>query len=462
MKNTKKIGINIFSIIFWVIMIIILTKLYSTYKTYYYNGFSKAEYNIGVSKFTRDKYEKYSEDNSYKIESLELNDAMFYKQIKVKKDTPYKVTCMIKTKDIVNENEKSESGAMICLVSSTETTKGIKGTNDWQKVELIFNSKNRETIDIGFRLGGNIDNSTGTAWFTDFKLEEGSNDLDFEWNFACFIIKNVDVNIDGKEEKLSMSLNDEETLKTNMDRFQKTCKDLSNNKMSVNYDIYKIDEPITSITYSETFGYYIDPNDVKELLSEYITNKEYDHIFVCVRLGNSEKNIEIPVYDWIGLGGMELNEVGFSNIRLPNSNNNYIYTYSPNINIFPEEVFVHEFLHSLEKTLIDREYEIPALHDNLIYGYEEKQLIGLKEWYKDYMCCSIYNPETQENIGLDSIVYNLKPPHESNFKNTIEIELNKEPQNIIEEIRAIFVSLGDAFNNINTNYERNSNESIGI
>lgn len=302
MKNVKKIGLNIFSIIFWIIIIVILSKLYVTYKIYYYNGFSKAESTIGITKFTRDNKVKYSKYDSYKIESNEFNDAMFYKEISVKKNTPYKLTCMIKTQDVVNKTEKSEGGALLSLIGYTESTEGITGTNDWQKVEFIFNSKNRDTVNIGFRLGGNNDTSTGTVWFSDFVLEEGSNDTDSKWNVACIILKNVDVTIDGKEEKLSMDLSDIDTIKSNIDRFKRSCQELSNNQINIKYDIYEIDTPLTSITYSETYGYYVDPLDVKELIKEYIQNSEYDHIFFCVRLGNSKKEIEIPVYDWIGLG----------------------------------------------------------------------------------------------------------------------------------------------------------------
>ena len=86
---------------------------------------------------------------------------------------------------------------------------------------------------------------------------------------------------------------------------------------------------------------------------------------------------------------MDYYGIGFSNIRLPNDRNNYIYTYNEYINTFPEEVFVHEFLHSLERTSEEYEYTIPRLHDYKLYGYEEKLVKGLYDWYKDYMTCNI-------------------------------------------------------------------------
>ena len=134
---------------------------------------------------------------------------------------------------------------------------------------------------------------------------------------------------------------------------------------------------------------------------------------------------------------MDLNGIGYSNIRLPNDKSSYIYTYNPSINTFPEEVFVHEFLHSLERSLKERNYNIPALHDYEKYGYKNESLIGLRNWYADYMTCNIKTSQG-EKIGLDKVVYTLTPPAESDFRYSTEIEFNNEPDNLIEEARSLF------------------------
>ena len=64
-------------------------------------------------------------------------------------------------------------------------------------------------------------------------------------------------------------------------------------------------------------------NKKNHLHGSYIETKNYDHIFICVRLGDNEHKNDIPVYDWIGLGSMDYLGVGFSNIRLPNSSISY-------------------------------------------------------------------------------------------------------------------------------------------
>ena len=141
---------------------------------------------------------------------------------------------------------------------------------------------------------------------------------------------------------------------------------------------------------------------------------------------------------------MDLEGIGFSNIRLPNNKNSYIYTYDSRINTFPEEVFIHEYLHSLERILQERNYQIPALHDNEKYGYTQEPLIGLRDWYSDYMKCNIKTKDGKL-VGLDEIVYTLTPPAKSDFKYSVEKEFNHEPENVIEEVRNIFNVVGRMF-----------------
>ena len=138
----------------------------------------------------------------------------------------------------------------------------------------------------------------------------------------------------------------------------------------------------------------------------------------------------------LGFGSMDYYGIGFSNIRLPNSSKSYIYKYNTRINTFPEEVLLHEFLHSLERNSKEYGYERPELHDYEKYGYKNEPIIGQKKWYTDYMNKDIVS--NGEKIGLPLEIYNLKPAKNSNFKHSYEIkEVFKEPENIIEEIREI-------------------------
>ena len=138
---------------------------------------------------------------------------------------------------------------------------------------------------------------------------------------------------------------------------------------------------------------------------------------------------------------MDYYGIGFSNIRLPNDSRSYIYKYNSRVNTFPEEVFLHEFLHSLERNAQEYGYDRPELHDYEKYGYENERLEGQKQWYTDYMNKEI---KTQEgNVGLPAEIYTLKPAKNSDFDYSYKMEdVFKQPENIIEEIIEIFDNLG--------------------
>lgn len=285
--------------IFMMTMIILICVLFSIFKSHYFNGFIKAETTIGISEFRRDKAVKYSEDNSYRIASPTQNDAAFYKEIEVEPHTPYRITCMIKTENVIPSAENTDGGACISIIEAPEISKSITGTNDWQLVELMFNSQNRTTIKLGFRLGGNSGTAQGTAWFSDFKLEKGLNSSDTNWNVACFIFENTDVVINGERMNFSMSSSEIQAVKNDMEDFKSSCKNLSERKMTVDYTIYNIKEPLTTISYSEEHGYYFDPYDVNTMIEDIVLENNYDYIFVAAKMGDNNK--AIPVNNWVGL-----------------------------------------------------------------------------------------------------------------------------------------------------------------
>ena len=289
------------NIISWLVIIVILILTFNFYKSNNFNDFVRSELNLHTSDFKRDNKVKYSKSSSYKINSEELNDATFYKKVKVQKNTPYKVTCMVKTENVIAENDISGVGAQISIIGTTEKSTAITGTQDWQKIEMIFNSKNREEVDIGFRLGGYLGKSTGTAWFSDFTLSEGTHTENEDWKFACFIFENTDVVMDDKEIKISMTDNDIYEIKDTIKRFETTIYELSQKSMTADCDVYKISNPITKLTYDEEFGYFVASEDIEDSIKDIISKNDYDHIFAIIRLGNDEYMDDIEINDWIGL-----------------------------------------------------------------------------------------------------------------------------------------------------------------
>ena len=274
-------------ITYWITVIILLVLLYYAYQYYQtnnFNNFVRSEANLYTSEFKRDDKVKYNNKKSYSIESKEFNDAMFYETVKVEKNQPYKVTCMVKTEDVEAEEGISGVGAHISIEGSTERSVAIQGTTDWQKIELIFNSKDREEINIGFRLGGNLGEAKGKAWFSEFTLEEGIPENNSNWEFACFIFKTTSVNIDNKQINLLVTENDVRDIQDTISRFENSCYTMSQGKMRAKCDIYEVNTPLSKLSYDEEFGYYVAPEDVEEQIKSTIETNNYDHIFVVVRL----------------------------------------------------------------------------------------------------------------------------------------------------------------------------------
>lgn len=121
-------------------------------------------------------------------------------------------------------------------------------------------------------------------------------------------------------------------------------------------------------------------------------------------------------------------------------------------------MFLHEFLHSLERTAEEYNYKIPALHDYEKYGYKNENLTGLKDWYKDYINHSIKSDNGY--IGLPKEVYTLKPANSLDFKYSYKIDEFHQPQNIIEELRQLFNNVINNVKNIKKVFSNNINFNI--
>ncbi len=276
---------KILMIVTMIVLLATLVIAYNFYQTNNLNGFVRSERKLGISEFERDDEIKYSEARSYKIESEVYNDAMIFKTVDVQKNTPYKVTCMVKTKNVESEIFSSGVGAQISIEGTNERSIAVSGTEEWQKIELIVNSKDREELNIGFRLGGYLGEVKGTAWFSDFTIEEGIVGTENNtWNFGCFIFPTTDVEIEGEDIEISMSRNEMIDISDTLERFQNSTGQLSEYKMEVEYDLHHMTEPLSTLSYDETFGYFVAPEDVESQIEEIVKANNYDHIFVIIKL----------------------------------------------------------------------------------------------------------------------------------------------------------------------------------
>ena len=133
-------------------------------------------------------------------------------------------------------------------------------------------------------MGGYLGDVKGEAWFSNFTIEEGIATNDNNWKFACFIFEQTDVNLNGNQINLQVTSTDVRDIENMIKSFESTCEIISQSKMKAKCDTYHINTPLAKLSYDDEFGYYVAPEDVEEQIKDTISNNDYDHIFVIVRL----------------------------------------------------------------------------------------------------------------------------------------------------------------------------------
>jgi len=109
-----------------------------------------------------------SGQRSVKISSADGADASWSTIVKVKPYSRYRLTGWIKTRDI-----KSAGGKGVLLNIHQQPgmeTRALTGTNDWTRIELVFDSGLNDALQINCLFGG-WGKVSGEAWFDDINLE---------------------------------------------------------------------------------------------------------------------------------------------------------------------------------------------------------------------------------------------------------------------------------------------------
>jgi hypothetical protein len=184
------------------------------------------------------------------------------------------------------------------------------------------------------------------------------------------------------------------------------------------FDIVVIDEPIRSLTMSAPGQFWVAPNDVRAAIDRHAPAGAYDSI-ICVW----------PTDGSFGLCGWgcsrgptdESNGAGFSSIISDD-------WQAHATRLFPEEGFVHEWLHQVEavyRGLGLTEAALPSLHDvadrtstrardvapfGRDYPDYERETGSWQPWYRDYMTGTV-GPKGNERapVGLTPERWALRP-----------------------------------------------------
>ena len=94
------------------------------------------------------------------------NDARWCQSVPVEPGATYRVSAQVKTKDV----GAVTAGALIAIEPRIADTRDIRGTQDWETLEVTAKAGTETAWDVCLRLGSYANLNTGTAWFTDVDL----------------------------------------------------------------------------------------------------------------------------------------------------------------------------------------------------------------------------------------------------------------------------------------------------
>ena len=115
---------------------------------------------------------------SVMIASEEGGDLSWHTTVAVRPHSSYRLSGWIKTDDLtpLTRNNRRAKGALLNLHNiQPVATPALTGTQDWTKVEVIFETGNNDAVQINCLFGG-WGLATGKAWFDDICLERLSTE----------------------------------------------------------------------------------------------------------------------------------------------------------------------------------------------------------------------------------------------------------------------------------------------
>lgn len=122
-----------------------------------------------VSQFLLDDKVYHSGSKSACIINNAVNHSRYKQNIKVKGNSYYKLSCWVKTENVGKDNR----GAYISVDEITDMSRDIRGTSEWEYVELYgITAKKQGSINVSIALGGYGGTNTGKAWFDDVVVEK--------------------------------------------------------------------------------------------------------------------------------------------------------------------------------------------------------------------------------------------------------------------------------------------------
>jgi hypothetical protein len=233
------------------------------------------------------------------------------------------------------------------------------------------------------------------------------------WKVLWLNYSETDVTIErggsSRRYTVSQSDADKNIIASMPDKFTSYIERSADNNVHIAVDYVCPSDPIKSVTKLSADNYWVSAADVKSDIDKYAPTGKYDSIIVSARIDGIPRN-----YWGMAQGMSELsNGAGYSFVAFLDGDADWYMTATSD-NPYPEEVYVHEWLHQLESFYRDKGYEFPGIDeaDTAAYGYIRANSIGYNGWhifYADIMSGKVYNKVTKKYIGITSEMWHLTP-----------------------------------------------------
>ncbi len=242
--------------------------------------------------------------------------------------------------------------------------------------------------------------------------------------FAATIWKMLWVNVDSVSvDGVSVRMNGDDYARSEdlSKRFEVFVENATNGLVDIQLTTETIYAPVRSlgIWYSPD-GYanaWIEPTSIKESLDVFFEKEQYDGIMVCGRLDG----FYAEGYWGLGQGPSEYsNGAGYAFVRFLDEADDPVYWAStPSENVpYPEETYVHEWIHEIEQHFANMGLIIPSPHDAEKYGYQKHNGNWLYDYYADILGCRIWDGE--KYIGVPEYAWEYTPSSGKCLHGTLE------------------------------------------
>ena len=227
------------------------------------------------------------------------------------------------------------------------------------------------------------------------------------WNFLFAIFTNVDVDLytgwwETVHTTYTMSEKEIHLARANGRQFASFMN--STGVMKAKVDFVEIDTPITTLAEAK-YGSWIDANQAYSYLKDEVNLDKYDHVFCIVDYGMCTRYLGIT-------GGPIENGTGESCI-------NFNHIRECPTSIFPEAVYVHEFLHFIEQQ--NQRWGVQFNLHNIGDSYDSFNDNG-ETCYRDIIANQVQK-DPEFGTGVIPIVWQY-PPH--SFHNIEEVAITSD------------------------------------